>query len=174
MRKTAIFLLVLFAALPAMSQQFLIPAAGSVPGANGTYFRSDIAMLNTHHPPQDVLLQWLPQGSSGASVAPVHVRLDFLVPFGSEDFVAFALHQTGLGAILVTAVDSQGNPVTNAGLQIRSRVWTMQPGTNGTTSQSLPVVQTTAIDNDGESSTILGQRLDARYRTNVGVVNLDP
>ena len=46
--------------------QLLIPVAGSTPGANGTFFRSDIAMFNFASHDQMVKLRWLP-GSGGTS-----------------------------------------------------------------------------------------------------------
>jgi hypothetical protein len=39
----------------------LIAAAGSVPGANGTFFRSDISIVNYRGQDQLVSLQWLLQ-----------------------------------------------------------------------------------------------------------------
>ena len=41
--------------------QLLIPAAGSTPGLNGTFFRSDISILNLAGHDEVVNLQWLPQ-----------------------------------------------------------------------------------------------------------------
>ena len=44
--------------------QLLIPVAGSTPGANGTFFKSDITLGNFRPQSQAVRLQWLPQGVS--------------------------------------------------------------------------------------------------------------
>ena len=49
------------------SPQLLIPAAGSVAGANGTFFRSDITLVNLSSHDQNIKLQWLPQGTSATS-----------------------------------------------------------------------------------------------------------
>ena len=54
--------------------QLLIPAAGSTPGANGTFFRSNIAIVNLASHDQIVQLRWLPQG--GSSNATTTVTID--------------------------------------------------------------------------------------------------
>src|ERR1700682_5070804 len=82
----------------------LIPAAGSVQRGNGTFFHSDLTVLNYRSSTQNVQFLWLPQGSSGSGVAPVVVAMSPLSGLSSEDFVASILHQTGLGAILITGV----------------------------------------------------------------------
>lgn len=150
----------------------LIPAAGSVQGGNGTFFRSDLTVLNYRNSTQDVQFQWLPQGSSGSAVAPFTVTMGAMTGVTSEDFVASILHQTGLGAILITGVTSTGAPDSSAHLMATSRIWTPQANTTaGTNSQQFDGIPLTAIGNG--TLTIVGQRRDDRYRTNVGIVNLD-
>jgi hypothetical protein len=152
--------------------QLLIPAAGSVEGANGTFFRSDIMVRNFRDVVQRVELRWLPQaGAAGA--APVFVDIPVRSSIGSEDFVGEILHQTGLGSIVVTGVTAGGATDVAARLTAASRIWTPQPGTTGTTSQSLPAVPMATIGG-AEHATIIGVRRDARYRVNVGIVNVDP
>src|ERR1044072_6015496 len=48
--------------------QILIPAAGAIQGANGTFFRSDIALVNYAAHDQLVQLRWLPQGATGTGI----------------------------------------------------------------------------------------------------------
>jgi hypothetical protein len=154
------------------SAQFLIPAAGAQAGNGGTFFRSDITIVNYRAADQRVRLQWLPQDVSGGSGAPVEITIAASSGIASEDFVTTVMQRSGLGAILVTAIDATGLLDSRAQLVGTSRIWTPQPGTSGTTSQSLPSISTGDI-----SSTILGilgARRDARYRTNVGIVNFSP
>src|SRR5438270_1479386 len=73
----------------------LIPAAGSLQGANGTFFHSDLTLLNYRASDQRVQLQWLPQNVPGATVAPVVITIPAHSGINSEDFVASILHQTG-------------------------------------------------------------------------------
>src|SRR5260221_4893881 len=182
MRKfTLMFLFILGGAFGASAQMvvpqsqasaILIPAAGSVQGANGTFFRSDLTVLNYRSSSQNVQFQWLPQGSSGTGVAPVIVTMTPQSGLNSEDFVASILHQTGLGAIVITGVTAQGAADPNAQLVATSRIWTPQPNaTTGTNSQQFNGVPLSAI-NSGTLS-MIGQRRDDRYRTNVGIANLD-
>ena len=151
------------------SGQFLIPAAGAQAGNGGTFFRSDITIVNYRHSDQRIRMQWLPQDVSGGSGPVVVITIAASSGIASEDFVTNVMQRSGLGAILVTAIDAIGIFDPNAQLVGTSRIWTPQPGSSGTTSQSLPSIST----GDISSTTlgILGARRDERYRTNVGIVN---
>src|ERR1051326_4226680 len=95
--------------------QLLIPAAGSTPGLNGTFFRSDISIVNLAAHDQVVQLQWLPE--PGISLPqPVLLTLKAATGIRSADFVHDYFNQTGLGAILVTAaVNSDGTGIDQTG-----------------------------------------------------------
>ncbi len=151
--------------------QIVIPAAGATPGANGTFFRSDINLINYANREQRVRLRWLPEGTSGASIPVREVTLSPLSGIQSEDFVTTVMQQTGLGAILISAVDAEGALDATARLYATSRIWTPQPGTAGTTSQTFPTVPTSILS--GARLSLIGLKRDDRYRLNVGVVNLD-
>jgi hypothetical protein len=151
--------------------QILIPAAGSVTGANDTFFRSDVTLLNYRNATQRVRIQWMPQGVNGTTIAATELNMNPLSGLNSEDFVGSVLHQSGLGAVLITALTAGGATDTAAQLMATSRIWTPQAGTTGYASQQFNGVPTAEI-----ASTVLtmvGHRRDARFRTNVGVVNLD-
>ena len=118
--------------------------------------------------PQRVRLRWLPQwrrrfGNRGHDSG--HSGL------ASEDFVAAILGVQGLGSILISALSDSGAIDGGAQLHATSRIWTPQPGSTGNTSQSLNVVALSAVATSGGS--IYGLRRDARYRANVGIVNLE-
>jgi len=179
-------LLLLLCSLPALAQphtfsispdatmitptsQLLFAGSGSVQGANGTFFHSDITVLNYRTVAQRVAFTWLPAGQTAA--APMILTISASSGIISEDFVGTILGQSGLGALLITGVDSMGMPDPGAQLYATERVWTPQPSTGGTTSQSFPAIATSDINLLRAS--ILGQRIDNRYRTNVGIVNLD-
>jgi hypothetical protein len=186
MQKRLLPLLLLFCSLPAFAQlhtfaiqpesalrhpspQILLAGSGSVQGANGTFFHSDITVLNYRNQSQRVAFTWLPAGQSAG--APTFIDISANSGIISEDFVATFLQKSGLGALLITGVDANGVADPGALLYATERVWTPQPGTTGTTSQSFPAIATSDINLTGGS--ILGQRQDIRYRTNVGIVNLD-
>src|SRR5437762_6563373 len=90
----------------ASAPQLLIPAAGSTPGVNGTFFRSDITIGNFATQEQIVRLQWLPQGVSSTFSKTMTLRGHS--GLRSEDFVSEILGQAGLGAILITGVTDSG------------------------------------------------------------------
>jgi hypothetical protein len=152
------------------ANQLLIPAAGAAPGIGGTFFRSDISIINYKQADQRIRLQWLPQNVSGANVASIDTMISASSGIASEDFVTEVMLQSGLGAILVTGIDATGAFDASAQLVATSRIWTPQPGTSGTESQSLPTIASSDIASSTVS--VLGARRDARYRTNVGIVNL--
>src|SRR5436305_1879451 len=77
-------------------------------------------------------------------------------------------------ATLTRIATPEGAPrtVADAVQRLRDRIWTPQPGSAGTVSQSFPSVSLfDSVDNF--TAFALGLRQDASYRTNVGVVNLD-
>lgn len=160
------------AVLRGPTNQLLIPAAGNVAGIGGTFFRSDITVTNFRDAEQLVAFQWLPEGRSGATLIGGLLAVPPNTMVSAEDFIARYVGHTGVGSILVSAITRQGNLDPNGRIYATARIWTHHPGGSGTVSQSLPVVATAAI-NSAQALTIHGQRIDARFRTNVGIVNLD-
>jgi len=153
--------------------QLLIPAAGSTPGAFGTFFHSYIGIANFANRDQNVKLDWLPQGSTSTFSKTILLHgFDFRI---SADFVAEVLGQSGLGAILITGVASNGDPDPTASLFAQSHIWSPQPGTGGTTAQSIPVIATGTI-NTPDAAVLFPNplRVGNNYRYNIGLVNLDP
>lgn len=151
--------------------QVVIPVTGNAPGANGTYFRTDISVINLRNDLQRVALYWLPQGVAGSGLPDRAIDLPATSGFSSEDFVGEILGRTGLGAIMFVATNADGTPDPNGLLHVTSRIWTPRPdGSAGTMSQTFP-----AIVRGGASPSILkavfGQPRSSQYRMNVGVMN---
>ena len=156
------------------ASQILIPAAGSVAGANGTFFHSDISIINLGASDQQVLLQWLPQSGTGPTVTNT-ITIAARSGIRSADFVRDYLNVSGLGALLISAQTSTGLPDGTAALYVNSRIWTPQPGTDGTTSQSFPAIPANTINTPAAALFAVGGPDNiANYRVNVGIVNLDP
>jgi len=181
MRNTIITLIVILTATIASGQivatrssapQQLIPAAGAVVGNGGTFFRSDITIINYRSADQRVSLQWLPQDASGNGIPPVIITIGGATGIASEDFVTNVMQKSGLGAILVTGITANGTPDSGAQLVATSRIWTTLPNGVGTTSQSLPSMAVPDIVSTNLA--IQGARRDTRFRTNAGIVNLSP
>ncbi|MEO8033465.1 MAG: hypothetical protein ABI837_03465 [Acidobacteriota bacterium] len=153
------------------SNELLIPAAASAQGANGTFFRSEINILNYTSRTQRIRMRWLPNGQP-ASTDTVDVTLGAFQGLSSDDFVATILHKSGVGAIIATGVTPDGSLVDGtARLYATDRVWTPQPGSTGTVSQSFSVLQTNEL-NGGKSMSLIGLRRDEGFRVNAGIVNL--
>jgi hypothetical protein len=156
------------------ASRILIPAAGDTPGGNGTHFRSDIDLINLRSTAQTVQLRWLPQANSGTSVVRT-ITLPAQSGVSSENFVGDILQLSGLGAIDIQGVTSEGAPDSGALLHATARIWTPQPNDNngiddeGTMSQTFPAIaMPTAATN---TKTIFGLRRSAQYRLNAGIVN---
>jgi len=153
--------------------QLLIPAAGHVQGANGTLFRSEINVINYTSRTQRVQLRWLPQGGGPEAFTPVIVSINPLSGIGAEDFTAAVMNiPNGLGAILVTGFTAGDTYDSAARLYATDRIWTNQPGSAGTVSQTFDVLLTSDINNSTGSVSILGLRRDDQFRLNIGLVNL--
>lgn len=155
----------------AFASHIIIPAAGDVPGASGTHYRTDIHLINLKNVEQAVAVYWLPQGRAGTSIGPRTIRLNSRSGLFSSDFVSSVLEQTGLGSIEMIALDQDGNHDTTAQLHAVARIWTPEPNVpNGTMSQSFPAL---AISSASRAQTkwIFGVRREGQYRLNVGIVN---
>ena len=151
--------------------EVIIPVTGSTAGANGTFFRTEIHIINLRNAPQRVAMFWLPQGVAGSATAVRTIDLNALSGFASEDFVAEVLDRSGLGAIHFMAVDGGGTPDPNGLLHVSSRIWTPRPdGAPGTMSQSFPAI----VRGEPAASilkVVFGQRRSTQYRLNAGVMN---
>jgi hypothetical protein len=151
--------------------RILIPAAGNAPGANGTYFRSDIQVLNLRNVEQRVQMFWLPQGSSGAAGTPHTFDMSPLSGIGSEDFVGSVLLLSGVGGIEFVGVTQGGQFDPDARLHVTSRIWTPRPdGGSGTMSQTFPAL--VMPGSTARVKTVFGIRSSSQYRVNVGISNL--
>jgi hypothetical protein len=167
-----LLILLLAIAATASAQQFLLPAAGSIQGANGTFFRSDVAIWNFRAEPQKIVMRWMPQGATGIGIPPVEITIPPYSGIQDPDFAANVMHQQGtLGAIFFQAVRADGTLDSGQRLSIQSRIYTPQVDSRGNASQSFDAIRITQIA--GENRVITNQRNDFRYRLNVGIVNLD-
>jgi len=183
MRLSAL-LLTLFLAATAFAQQtddlfvplvaaprVIVPAAASAAGANGTFFRSDLNLINLRNVKQFVQAFWLPQMTTGSATPIKTFEVPPLTGIGSEDFVASSLGLSGLGAIEFVGVNANGTFDPGAQLHVTQRVWTPRPdGAPGTMSQTFPAIpggNTTPVT----FRSVLGMRRSEQYRLNVGVTN---
>lgn len=151
-----------------------LPSAGSVQGGFGTYYRSDVAIANYRNVTQRVRARWIPAGANGLTT----VEKEFTIPSRGfvtyEDFVKEHMGYEGLGSVEFTARTSDDQIDRNAEIDIYSRIWTRQPQTNvGTVSQNFDGVSFDHTVNAARLQAI-GLKQNLSYRTNYGILNLDP
>lgn len=150
--------------------RFLVPAAGSVRGGGNLEYRTDLTLVNFDRDPQNVRIEWIPQ--AGDTTSSAILPLGFL-GFGTfEDIVAQRLNRSGVGAVLVTAVNADGSFDSGARLDAHARIRaTPAGGAAGTLSLGIPPMTLDGWRN-GSPAYIHGVRSNG-YRINVGVVNFD-
>jgi hypothetical protein len=161
----------------------LIPAAGSLQGAAGTFFRSDVMISNHRSTPQVVDLSFCAQNVSCSTSG--FQLMQITVPGNSQVFYADIVRQLGkqgsLGTLDIRARTSMSDGTLDAAAKIDafSRIWTLEayssgtPLEGGTTSQSFPSVKIDAVHGSARAY-ILGLQQDLKYRTNIGIYNDDP
>jgi len=156
--------------------EVLLPVVINTPGLNGTFFKTDGFFANFRNINQEVLVRFITQGVSAAGEPPLRLSIDALTNIAAVDLLGpeSDLSRTGVGALLITAVLPGTSTVdTSAQLLALFRIWTPQPGSAGTVSFGAWGPPSDNIH--GLNGAIaLGLRQNAAFRTNVGIVNLDP
>ena len=138
--------------------RLVIPAVGRVPGANGTFWRSDVTIYNPTGSTMSLSLRYQAAGQDNRFVNALAVT----VGAGKTTTIADVLNWLGIssgsGALDIRWTSGTG-PV------VASRTYTTT-GNGGTYGQSIDPV--TEFGND---SYVPGLRSDLTYRSNVGFVN---
>lgn len=160
------------AAILTAAPQIALLVAGDVVGGFGTHFRTDATLFNHREVDQSVVINWLPRDQNGSGVSGVSVTLRAGAFFPMRDVVQ-QLGQTGLGTILITAVDGDGNPDPNGSLDAFARIYSENTSGLGTVSQAEQSVAITTSFSSAMRLNMIGLRQDADFRTNVGIVNFD-
>jgi len=154
---------------------FVLPIAGTTTGVGGTVFTTDVTLTNNRPSAQEVLVAWLPQGGVSDGVTSFRLTL----PSSSDasggvlpvrDF-AERLGMSGVGSLVVIALDESANLDANASIDGTADIWTHPLGGRAPFSQSLTAVRSTLFF-DHARAEAAGLRHDAAFRTNVGIVNL--
>lgn len=182
---TLSFLLLLFASSlfaaadrEASRAEVMIPVAGTVAGANGTRFQTDVTLVSHSSDPNAPTLvdvYWLPRDRTGTGAPLIRLVVEPRVVTLYEDFVTRTLNVEGVGAIIFRAVNPDGSRNAAGHLDAYARVWTPVPGASGTTSQGVhaSTLYSPAVDDFQEiAGWIYGLRQDAGFRSNYGLVNM--
>lgn len=141
-----------------------IPAVGHVDGANGAKFRSDLYLYNPASGPRTVFLQAMLWGST-EGVPPVSFTL-----LGNEARIIPDALFTLFGRSGIARLRYSSSSDSTA-VRVTSRTYTVNAdgATYGFLMPPLNEFQGAAA---GEGLEILGTRHDARFRTNLGLVDL--
>jgi hypothetical protein len=159
-RLALLFLLLALApsllAIPLAGEDVLVPIAGRTPGANGTFWKTDLTIsnLSTVNETVPVTLSLTDASSTVSSELRLSAGESVLL---SDVLLSVFERETGTGALRVTG---------DAPLLVRARIYTTHP-TAGEFSQSvqgLPV-DSLAAEND------LSGIFDHGFRTNVGIAS---
>ncbi len=140
---------------------YMLPSAAHLPGALGTFWRTDLFIQNPYtYQSLKVKVWFLPELTNNSSVQP---RV-FTIPTGGqlvlEDVVATQFGATGKGALLVSTDNS------DAFVHVAARTYT---GASGTYGQAIN--GQLGANQAGQRALIAGVRNAAGYRANLGVVN---
>lgn len=150
-----------------------VGAAGSLAGNFGTFYKSDVTIVNHRDVPQVVRARWIPAGQDGFSTEEVFLTIPANSFVAYDDFVGQTMGYSGLGSLEFVARDAEDFIDLNARIDVFSRIWTPQPRTTlGTVSQNFAGVG--LFYGIGNLPAVApGLRQNPQFRTNVGIVNLD-
>ncbi|MBV9495140.1 MAG: PKD domain-containing protein [Acidobacteria bacterium] len=147
--------------IPAVSNgRLVLPAVGRAPGANGTFWRSDVTFHNPTGSTLTLGLRYLPAGLDNRNVQ----ARNLAVQAGKTTTLADILDwfgglSAGSGALEITWSGGGNGPI------VSSRTYTTAAN-GGTYGQSIDAVSTF-----GNDRYVPGLRSDASFRSNAGFVN---
>jgi len=171
MRNLAVVILAIILWAPAISAQFVapgatIPVVANIPGVGGTYWRSDVSVLNINGWDISVVLILLPEIRNGEPTFEPLMTEPISIPANQQLTMPNVVQtEFGLvnrkGALSVLSLD--GSPITAS-----SRVYTFGEG-GGSFGQDVHAVLA------ANTVWVSGVREDSLFRTNIGVyLPLDP
>jgi hypothetical protein len=146
--------------------RLILPGAARAPGANGTYWRSDLELFNPWPDPIDLSIGFVP---FDAAVVPLPFGLHLgaketrLLPDVLSWFSLFG-EQPGFLRIATVSIDPQALPL--------AALSTYNDAATGHFGQRIPATADGSSSTAGAERWLAGLRVDASFRTNLGVVNL--
>lgn len=144
---------------------FALPILGTANGADGL-FTSEVTLTNEGDSDRNLLLTWLPQGGGSERAVSFHLTL----PPSSHTFDLERFGVTGLGSLVVMAVNAGGELDPNASISGSARIWLDPSDGRAPLSQVIPTARSAFGDHTRAETKHLQH--DAAFRTNAGIVNL--
>jgi hypothetical protein len=149
----------------------IFAVVGSTAGAGGTFFRSDVTLVNNRSVAQNIAGFYFPAGAGCSNARTATLRMPAFSWVQYNDFVSQFFNSSGLGSVVIFAVNSNGDFDSLGNIDGFSRIWTPISGFSGTASQSFPAV---ALSSYPSTQYIYGVRHDSAFRTNVFIFNYLP
>jgi len=142
-----------------------IPAIGHVDGANGSVFRSDVALYNPTAEKRTVFLEATSWDTA------FRWQTQIMLNPGEARVLRDALRETfqldGIARLRYWAPPPADNPV-----RVTSRTYSVDPVTGGTYGFLMPPLNSFQTAGPGDTLEILGATGDPQFRTNLGLVEL--
>lgn len=154
----------------------LIQVVINAPGRNNTFFSTDYFLSNGRNATQEILVGFLAAGVSNVGVPATRFALAPNTTYNIDDYLGVGpgrLNKSGVGALVISAVFTGTNAVDTSGLIVgAARIWTKEPGSNGTNSFTEWGVFQGTIHGDFPCLAV-GGRQNNDFRANWLAVNLD-
>jgi len=143
-----------------LSDWYIIPAAAHLQGKKGTYWQTDVSIVNPYSWQSiTVRVIYLPEGQDNSSATGQDFTLAPSANLTLPDVVSQTFGAQGKGALLVYSM-------AGASFSVTARTFTGSPETYGQTENGRSL-----MNPGGATSFITGVSDDGSFRTNVGAVN---
>lgn len=152
-------------------QEIVIAAVANTPGGFGTFFTSDLTLVNLTEEDQDIAIFYLARGQDSSDAAGFGATLPGDTPPQTIENILEALGLSGVGALYILPITDDANPQFDPSSSIDAYTRLLTPGDEGELSQSFPAIYPDYLTVETEALA-LGHRQDPNFRVNAGVVNL--
>lgn len=149
---------------------FVIPAVIRAPGANGTYWRSDVRVLNRSSSlAQHVAFTFAPADGGERLTTSIEIPANGIAVIDDALHMLFS-EENGRGSLAITSLDFSD---TRASLVVTSRTWTTGP--SGTFGQFIPASSPAfdAIERGGVTASLIHVDSNSAFRCNVGLTEVE-
>lgn len=154
--------------LPSSSMARVIPAIGHLDGANNSRFRSDLYLFNPADQPRTVMLE---AKAWDVPEQPAFLQLTLLPNEARtiRDVLYTAFGKSGIARLRYTSQVQFGG----SGIRVTARTYNVDSN-GGTYGFLMPPLNNFQIGGSGDTLEILGAVADPKYRTNIGLVEMNP
>ncbi len=154
---------IFYPATPAPAgKEVLIPAVARIPGAGGTFWRSDVTILNPTLSTMNLSFRLFVANVDNRNAQAKNLSLPPGRTITIEDIITWMGAGNSNGALLITSTGANVGPIVN------SRTYTSREGDSGTFGQWIDSTETAKF---GREAIVTGLRADGDFRTNLGFVN---